>query len=1553
MAYIDSFNAEEILVIKKPPITAPTISGIIENNGSTFLEDRFICFAYRYEYQNGEFSATSQFSAPAYTSGIYTFSQSSFLNEGMLNQINAVIITFNTGGDLVKGVQLLYKDMNDPTIKIIETLNKERDGLPNSGDFNYTFRDQKIFTVLPEYEILRLYDNVPLKAQAQTLMGNRLMYGNYYEGYNLKDFQNKAVDLRYSLEVINNEFDQTTLRDYTGNGAYTFGQSANITNSIFGIDLGNNLLKKGTILTWDLNIQHLSFYTASGVAPTAITTGAGLSFSYTLTRDYDDVYQLATDATAGGFVEAIGTASNIQTVSNSCNGSTFTDQFNCQIPATLGSFTKTESGITAAGEPIAISAFTTETTIGLQLLAMKWVDGANVTYEYFQITGGTAYFTSTTDNFSLHSNRDYEIGIIYMDDFNRASTALVSRNNTAHIPCNASDFLNKIRVSIPGGQPGGNNAQVAPYWATRYKFCIKSSKSTYETIYVSTFVQEDNEPAVYFLLQGENANKVEEGDRLIVKADSTGPLQNCATSVVLEKSNQLKGFISYTNPLDTTATIEAPAGVYMKMIPTNFSVNTLTNSFITYGQLSGKTADAGEYPRVFYPVTVFNPSGTGATTNIDYDLPSGSIIKIKIFARRPGSSSPLESCENQQLTYEQEFTTDTAYSNFKEFFDSEGLGTATTGLIQTNSRYRIGNPDGPITREFVINYDNTLLSVARLPTASDLSQGFEQYFLRFIKDTTTGKTYLGLSAGVRNCADPFLGSKENSHVDVSIEVIRASASIVFETQPADALPDVWFENNESFSIDSLGQHSGNVQNQIIDFNNAGVVAQNAIIDTGFSNCVAFGNGIESYKIRDSISGKTLEFGNRVTTTSSQIYKEAHRFADITYSGVFNDESNVNKLNEFNLGLANFSPLEDSFGPIRKLFARRTDVLTLQEDKISYVPVGKDLLTDASGGGTLTSVPQVLGTQIARDEEYGISNNPESFAVWGFDKFFVDAKRAAVIKLRGGSSGQEELTVISQAGMRSWFRDFFINSLTTQKLGGYDPYMNEFVLAGNLQNTFDFTSCIACGVAENLVITPGQRNMYCVDVGQNVGQVTVSYIIPGASSNDIITEVNTPSGAGLQEMETEAGVSPIVTEKTNSGVGYTITAYYNNVKYTSGVVYVSGSFTFNKNVSDVTETTIQATTTSGVTDTVEVTVSCPEETLITLYNVVLTNNSDAAKTTHSEYRWTDNVSSSPTQSNLVVFESGINPVVSSYTTVSGALGSNVVPSEGSIVSLINHKFATDTFDFNTQTNSFRYLRSATVYNNTTSEIDALITASALATPIQEEGEIDFATFTMPSGASTDNNLYLIWDYRTVVESILCKDTTATAALAQYNSCCNCTTPPTNQISCGGGTVGFTQGGGAYPQQKTFNVGSGTGTVEIMFRAENIPDRLIVEFDGAVVIDTQYIGDSKYMTNPGDAPTSFFLSSALSGNNPATGSPFIEPISGLAYEPNGTAPLPTIENGGFVAERLVGVTGYEYPLTTNDTWQTYTFTKSTATTTITVKVFAPLSSTSWQLKVKCVT
>ena len=64
--------------------------------------------------------------------------------------------------------------------------------------------------------------------------------------------------------------------------------------------------------------------------------------------------------------------------------------------------------------------------------------------------------------------------------------------------------------------------QRAPSFATRYKFCIKPDKDTYETIYSSIFFEDDNSNNVFFLLEGDNIGKVKDGDRLIVKRDIAG-----------------------------------------------------------------------------------------------------------------------------------------------------------------------------------------------------------------------------------------------------------------------------------------------------------------------------------------------------------------------------------------------------------------------------------------------------------------------------------------------------------------------------------------------------------------------------------------------------------------------------------------------------------------------------------------------------------------------------------------------------------------------------------------------------------------------------------------------------------------------------------------------------------------------------------------------------------------------------------------------------------------------------------------------------------------------
>ena len=536
------------------------------------------------------------------------------------------------------------------------------------------------------------------------------------------------------------------------------------------------------------------------------------------------------------------------------------------------------------------------------------------------------------------------------------------------------------------------------------------------------------------------------------------------------------------------------------------------------------------------------------------------------------------------------------------------------------------------------------------------------------------------------------------------------------------MPDVFFENNLSFLIED-GNHYGNVQNQFI----AGHIP--AIVDTGFFNCFTFGNGAESYKIRDSIIGRTFNLGERVTTVSAQDYKEADRFADITYSGVYNDESNVNGLNNFNLGLLNYKPLEDSFGPIQVLDARQTDVLTLQEDKISYVLAGKNLLSDSVGGGAISSIPEVLGTQIARTEKYGISYNPESYVQWGEDRFFTDAKRGAVIQMKGDETGQQQLRVVSESGMRTWFRDLFNESFNTQKLGGFDPYSNEYVLSSNDQAIPSIEKCIDCGIIRTFTIEDikGDKINYCVDLGFAVGDVVITYNI----------------------------ISIAPTKSVN------IKYDYNGTLGQTGNVSTSGTITFNKDSNSVNFVDIEVIANGQVT--LEVIVACPSVSILSLVEVVLTNDSDAGQTIHAEYFYTASPYVSPVQSNFVTFVSGsTNPLVSRWNQIDGPQGTAGIPIDGSIMTIATNKISGDTFAFDPANNSFKYLRT----NASLGPIDAtlLLSLANTATPILGGGTYNYAEFNV---GSSDSFLYLIWDLRKSTPVELCYDAEDIAGV-----CCAC-------------------------------------------------------------------------------------------------------------------------------------------------------------------------------------
>jgi len=112
-------------------------------------------------------------------------------------------------------------------------------------------------------------------------------------------------------------------------------------------------------------------------------------------------------------------------------------------------------------------------------------------------------------------------------------------------------------------------------------------------------------------------------------------------------------------------------------------------------------------------------------------------------------------------------------------------------------------------------------------------------------------------------------------------------------------------------------------------------------------------------------------------------------------------------------------------------------------------IDKDAIYSAEGGGSVTASNIVIGQVIAYAGEFGISKNPESFAVYGYRKYFTDRDRNAVLRL-----SNDGMTEISNTGMTDFFRDRFTtldrnpnDPETLGKLiGGWDNYTKQYFLS---------------------------------------------------------------------------------------------------------------------------------------------------------------------------------------------------------------------------------------------------------------------------------------------------------------------------------------------------------------------------------------------------------------------------------------------------------------------------------------------------------------------------
>ncbi len=166
----------------------------IFDEDENLFEYKFPRFSYRYKYKDDEYSTFAPWTNVAFVPGAFDYHPKKGYNIGMTNRLTSLTLSNFRPGDTpteVTEIDILYKEEGSTTVYVVDTLKSNdvktlNSNTQNAWDTNsYTISDETINAVVPKNQLIRPWDNVPRKALAQDITGNRIVYANYLQGYNL------------------------------------------------------------------------------------------------------------------------------------------------------------------------------------------------------------------------------------------------------------------------------------------------------------------------------------------------------------------------------------------------------------------------------------------------------------------------------------------------------------------------------------------------------------------------------------------------------------------------------------------------------------------------------------------------------------------------------------------------------------------------------------------------------------------------------------------------------------------------------------------------------------------------------------------------------------------------------------------------------------------------------------------------------------------------------------------------------------------------------------------------------------------------------------------------------------------------------------------------------------------------------------------------------------------------------------------------------------------------------------------------------------------------
>jgi hypothetical protein len=198
---------------------------------SDFLKDRFVRFSYRFRFDDGEYSILAPFTQIAYIpqqDGYFTQNEDLDIDDEeatyrstivpfMRNKVTQILLSIplpalksNIKNELkITELDVMYKESDGLSLKVIESIPIDTvvaDALGEVDTYIYTYNSTKPYKTLPSNEITRVYDKVPVRALAQEIISNRVVYGNYQDKHtplplgSSLDY-NVAVSTKYDFDV--------------------------------------------------------------------------------------------------------------------------------------------------------------------------------------------------------------------------------------------------------------------------------------------------------------------------------------------------------------------------------------------------------------------------------------------------------------------------------------------------------------------------------------------------------------------------------------------------------------------------------------------------------------------------------------------------------------------------------------------------------------------------------------------------------------------------------------------------------------------------------------------------------------------------------------------------------------------------------------------------------------------------------------------------------------------------------------------------------------------------------------------------------------------------------------------------------------------------------------------------------------------------------------------------------------------------------------------------------------------------------------------------------